>query len=277
MGKRNIQNNELRSGPVAWAPRNPDSNPSDFFLWESDDDSAEYIIFNNSDSTGGLAVPEIPSIPRMEDVIESHNNQVEENEAITLTDENNHIANIDIEDNFACCKTRTDISLVLLGSLIGLPENTFMEGVDHADHPRTVYGLNRRSKKRWHKLFLSLIDVTFVNAYMIFCDIREKQSLLEFRSEVAMGLMTHKVCATPKRQRENIKTGPFKQRRGASYSVPADVRFSKRGSHWVKYLDQRGRCEAPLWIVKSRKGLGSQGLQPQASWVGQHAMRGWGF
>lgn len=31
--------------------------------------------------------------------------------------------------------------------------NQMMGGVDHADQLKAAYGLNRRSKKWWHKLF----------------------------------------------------------------------------------------------------------------------------
>ncbi|KAF2891791.1 hypothetical protein ILUMI_14382 [Ignelater luminosus] len=51
--------------------------------------------------------------------------------------------------------------------------STLMGGVDHAHRLRTVYGLNRLSTKWWHRLFWGLIDITFVNTYIIFCDIRE--------------------------------------------------------------------------------------------------------
>lgn len=48
----------------------------------------------------------------------------------------------------------------------------YMGGVDHADRLRAVHGVDRRSKKLWHRLFWGLIDFAFVNAYVIHSDIK---------------------------------------------------------------------------------------------------------
>lgn len=71
--------------------------------------------------------------------------------------------------------------------------NNYMGGVDHADRLRVAYGLNRRSKKWWHRIFWGLLDIAFVNAYIIHSHLHEKQSLLEFRRNVSLGLMTFKL------------------------------------------------------------------------------------
>jgi hypothetical protein len=62
--------------------------------------------------------------------------------------------------------------------------NKYMGGVDQADRLRAVYGVDRRSKKWWHRLFWGILDMAFVNSYVIFSDIREKMSLLEYRRSV---------------------------------------------------------------------------------------------
>lgn len=68
--------------------------------------------------------------------------------------------------------------------------NKHMGGVDHADQLRSANGLCRRSKKWWHKIFFGLLDITFVNAYVVYCNLFEKVALLEFRRAIALGLMT---------------------------------------------------------------------------------------
>jgi hypothetical protein len=132
--------------------------------------------------------------------------------------------------------------------------NKYMGGVDQADRLRAVYGVDRRSKKWWHRLFWGILDMAFVNSYVIFSDIREKMSLLEYRRSVAMGLITQKRCATSKRRSIDVpNNGSLKKRRGHGYSIPADVRLSNRGAHWVIFDNVRGRCE-----VCSKQGVQSK-------------------
>lgn len=125
--------------------------------------------------------------------------------------------------------------------------NNNMGGVDHADQLRSTYGLNRRSKKWWHKIFFGLLDITFVNAYVVYCNQFEKISLLEFRRAIAMGLMSKRPSVSTTRKRlsqENNRNSPqVVKRRKKNFSVSPDVRLSNRGIHWVKYVKERGRCE----------------------------------
>jgi len=46
-----------------------------------------------------------------------------------------------------------------------------MGGEDHADQLRVTYGVDRRSKKWWHRLFWGMIVILFVNAYIIYKDL----------------------------------------------------------------------------------------------------------
>lgn len=75
--------------------------------------------------------------------------------------------------------------------------NRFMGGVDHADQLRTSYGVNRKSKKWWHRMFWGILDIMFVNAFVIYKERHEKLPLLEFRRQVVQGLMTQKEVTTP--------------------------------------------------------------------------------
>nr|CAH7713909.1 unnamed protein product [Callosobruchus chinensis] len=113
-----------------------------------------------------------------------------------------------------------------------------MGGVDHADQLRTTYGLNRKSEKWWHHLFWGFIEMAFINAYIIYCESREKISTLEFRRSVSQGLI---IMSETKGKRKSLN--PVIKRRKYNYSVSDDVRLGNRGSHWVIYDTKRNRCE----------------------------------
>lgn len=125
--------------------------------------------------------------------------------------------------------------------------NNYMGGVDHADQLRVTYGVDRRSKKWWHRLFWGMIDILFVNAYIIYKDLNGPMTLLEFRRIVVQGLINKKEQPTPVRgifqRKPKENKGQINKRRGKKCSVPNDVRFGNRGIHWIKYEDERGRCE----------------------------------
>lgn len=56
--------------------------------------------------------------------------------------------------------------------------NKYMGGVDHADRLRALYNVDRKSKKWWLRIFWGLLDITFVNAYVIYCQMFEKRMYL---------------------------------------------------------------------------------------------------
>lgn len=45
--------------------------------------------------------------------------------------------------------------------------NKYMGGVDHADRLRALYNVDRKSKKWRLKIFREMLDITFVNEYII--------------------------------------------------------------------------------------------------------------
>lgn len=91
--------------------------------------------------------------------------------------------------------------------------------------------VDRRSKKWRHGLFWGL------------------------RRSVALGLISHKQCVISKRRSTKVINVSLKKRRGHGYSIPADVRLSNRGAHWVIFDNNRGRCE-----VCSKKSLQSKAI-----------------
>lgn len=124
--------------------------------------------------------------------------------------------------------------------------NKHMGGVDHADRLRSVYGLGRRSKKWWHRLFWGMMEITFVNSYVVYCELFEKIPLLEFRRNVSLGLMNKigiQATGRSPRARSSVDKNICAKRRKSEYSVCKDVRLGNCGSHFVKFVENRGRCE----------------------------------
>ena len=99
-----------------------------------------------------------------------------------------------------------------------------MGGVDLADRLRALYNVERKSRKWWHSIFFGLIDIMFVNSYIVYCDLFEKITVLQFWN-----------------------------RRKNAFSMPGDVRTSNTGVHWPKFIEKRARCE-----VCSSKGVESR-------------------
>lgn len=118
-----------------------------------------------------------------------------------------------------------------------------MGGVDKADMLCSIYGLNRKAKKWWHRLFFGIIDRTVVNAMIAYNKLQNtKTNTLHFRRQVALSLIT--LSHKPKIGRP-LRTPPLlaKKRRQSKYSVSRAVRLENRGAHWVVYGEKRGRCE----------------------------------
>jgi hypothetical protein len=137
--------------------------------------------------------------------------------------------------------------------------NDNMGGVDKADQLRTLYAVNRKANKWWHRLFWALMDMSFVNSYVIYCEVMEKIPLLEFRREVTLGMMgmsCERQMASPNSSRisqSRKRSSPVAQticlakkkttRPPGKYSVPKDVRLTGQGVHWPVHDAERGRCE----------------------------------
>lgn len=135
--------------------------------------------------------------------------------------------------------------------------------VGKADMLRILYAVDRKSAEWWHRLFWGIIDIAFVNAYVVYKELRGDVPLLEFRRNVSQGLLTLAKPVDLKRGRlvessQSSEGGcnapPFtKKRRGPRASVPGDVRFQNLGVHWPEYLETRGRCQVcSLTYVQSR-------------------------
>ncbi|KAG1682704.1 PiggyBac transposable element-derived protein 3 [Nymphon striatum] len=94
--------------------------------------------------------------------------------------------------------------------------NSHMGGVDKADMLRSIYGLNRKSKKWWHRLFWGFVDVVVINSYIIYSQQFENEPLLDFRRSLAMGLLSFgKEGDSPKRRKTSFSV--------AMKRIPVDI------------------------------------------------------
>ena len=70
--------------------------------------------------------------------------------------------------------------------------NKYMGGVDKLDQYLSYYNFNRRTKKWWRKAFLSLLDISITNAYILYShSVQEgrKMTLIQFRIQLAKELL----------------------------------------------------------------------------------------
>ena len=116
-----------------------------------------------------------------------------------------------------------------------------MGGVNRHDMLRQVYGVNCKCMKWWHRIFFGAFDVAIVNAFVftvlyVKADTAAKISLLDFRRELAQGLLTLSLG-------QRRRSMGARKRRKTSYSVPASVRLSNVGVHWPQFVDTKARCE----------------------------------
>lgn len=122
--------------------------------------------------------------------------------------------------------------------------NAYMGGVDTADRLRALYCVDRKSPKWWHRIFWGVLDIAFVNAYVVHGLIIEKSTVKDFRRSVAQGLMTMKNLTKKKRaSKDNISSPCSNKRRKIDFSTLKDVRLGNRGVHWPVFVERRGRCE----------------------------------
>ncbi|XP_039288737.1 piggyBac transposable element-derived protein 3-like [Nilaparvata lugens] len=117
--------------------------------------------------------------------------------------------------------------------------NKYMGGVDQADRYRVLYGVNRKSKKWWHRIFFGLIDIAFVNAFIITCEMHGKMSVLDARRQIAMGLITYKDMKKTCRRSAGDQpgtsgSGPAKRRK-SGYTTLKDVWLGNLEAHWPKF------------------------------------------
>ncbi|CAI6355118.1 unnamed protein product [Macrosiphum euphorbiae] len=78
--------------------------------------------------------------------------------------------------------------------------NNNMNNVDVFDQLKAAYGMNRKSRKWWHRLFFHFIDMAIVNSFILHQQLKlEKISLKDFRRRVVDGLLAPNQLQTKKK------------------------------------------------------------------------------
>jgi hypothetical protein len=126
--------------------------------------------------------------------------------------------------------------------------NRHMGGVDLHDSLLGRHRNKMRSKKWYMRLFYHLIDVTIVNAWLLYRRVHQDENymrLADFRAEVAESLCKAGQVVTPKRGRPVINHQLQNKRRCPSVHIPVkDVRVD-RLDHWPEWKESRQRCKLP--------------------------------
>lgn len=72
-----------------------------------------------------------------------------------------------------------------------------MNSVDKFDQMRTVYGLDRKSKKWWHRIMFFFYDAAVVNAYVLYTLSEEApMSMKDFRLTIVEHLVANKMVSS---------------------------------------------------------------------------------
>ncbi|XP_046988356.1 piggyBac transposable element-derived protein 4-like [Schistocerca americana] len=148
-----------------------------------------------------------------------------------------------IEQSVVTRKQKDRTSRTIPRPVIVCDYNENMGGVDHADRLHSTYGLGKRSKKWWHRLFWGAIEIAFVNPYVIFSYLHVALPLLEFRCAVALGLMNEQQVPNLKKRNSGKDEITLPKRSKDNFSVPKDVRLGNRRNHFVVFSCKRGRCK----------------------------------
>ncbi|CAH2084398.1 unnamed protein product [Euphydryas editha] len=101
-----------------------------------------------------------------------------------------------------------------------------MGGVDHFDHFRSSYPINRKSRKFWMRLFFFMLDASVINAYITYTTIHPTTVHLhrDFRLKLARALIDGYTAKT----RTSV---PFKNKKGGNFGVPDEIRLRNVGEH----------------------------------------------
>ena len=127
--------------------------------------------------------------------------------------------------------------------------NKSMGGVDLADQLISLYRINMKSKKSYHRLIFHFLDMALVNAWLLYrkdarsLSVLEKDimSLASFRLSVGFSLTKAGKISPNKRGRPSTKSvGDAKRHRSSAPST--DVQLDKIG-HCPLYKKNRNRCK----------------------------------
>ena len=122
-----------------------------------------------------------------------------------------------------------------------------MNCVDHFDQLKSLYGIHRKSKKWWHRIFSFFLDAAVINAFILhkqFTDTLMK--LKDFRHEVIAGFVAV-TWARVQNKRSSSSISPV-QIKNKKPNVPQDVRKTS-----ADHLPERRGCRRCAVCSTKRK------------------------
>ena len=103
-----------------------------------------------------------------------------------------------------------------------------------------MYNKNCRAKKWWRRLFLHLLDLSIVNACILYNYQRDKRTcmpLLEFRMEVAKGLLINHTYRTDSRHPAPQADLPLRLTANTHFPQRIEKKQAVVGDQYVRYAD----------------------------------------
>lgn len=135
--------------------------------------------------------------------------------------------------------------------------NQHMGGVDLVDSLIALYRIKIRSKKWYHRIMFHLLDLTVVNAWLLYkrdclshsVSPGRQYSLLKFKTDIASCLCQEHKGTQKKRGRptsnEVHKQLQNKRKRRPNTTLPVEDVRKDEVAHWPIFSDNRGRCKKP--------------------------------
>lgn len=131
--------------------------------------------------------------------------------------------------------------------------NKNMGGVDLLDSSMSRHKITLKSRKWTNRIFYHLLDMTCINAWILYNRINQPQAgiknlrLIDFKLEVADSLFKYKNSSKDVsfRRRSNLETEIQKKKRKPNSQIPPpkDVRLDGT-QHWIM-VSKKGRCKMP--------------------------------
>ncbi|XP_064461758.1 piggyBac transposable element-derived protein 3-like [Ornithodoros turicata] len=102
-----------------------------------------------------------------------------------------------------------------------LDYNSHMGYVDKADMMKSIYEIDRKSRKWWHRIAFHFLDVAIVNAHVLYDQVATNANvtLKDFRTELVAGMLGAQELNKKGTKRKRSEVCSFKKQ------VPADIRI----------------------------------------------------
>ncbi|XP_008189097.2 piggyBac transposable element-derived protein 4-like, partial [Acyrthosiphon pisum] len=130
------------------------------------------------------------------------------------------------DDISSCTRKNKDGSTISISCPLAVTNyNTHMGYVDYADMLKSYYEIDRKSQKWWHRIFFHFLDVSVVNAFILFRESSQGSTLniKQFRLAVVAGLVGLPSTSPKGRKQLHKKINLFKPK------IPIEQRFSNVG------------------------------------------------